>query len=55
MNCFICNGEVIWGNDFDAEDVYPDSEYLIMSNYSCSKCNADYEVMHGKKKEDEVE
>ena len=22
MKCFICNGDVLWGNDFDAEDAY---------------------------------
>ena len=51
MKCFICNSKVIWGNDFDAEDVYPDSEFLFMSNYSCTICNAEYEVMHSKKEE----
>ena len=49
MNCYICSGDVIWGNDFDAGDVYPDSEYLIMSNYNCTNCNATYEILHGEK------
>mgnify|MGYP000294565077 FL=1 len=49
MKCFICNGDVLWGNDFDAEDVYDNDEYLFVSNYSCKDCNASYEVCHGKK------
>jgi|TARA_A200000159_G_scaffold30131_1_gene26697 hypothetical protein len=53
MKCFICNGDVLWGNDFDAEDVYDNDEYLFVSNYSCKNCNASYEVCHGKKENEQ--
>ncbi len=53
MNCFICGEEVIWGNDFDAEDVVGESDYLIVSNYSCPECEAFYEVSHSKRSEDD--
>lgn len=43
MKCFICNGEVIWGGDFDNED-YGLEGSGIVSNYTCSKCQAYYEV-----------
>tara|TARA_Y100001938_G_scaffold142844_1_gene214740 strand:+ start:1523 stop:1687 length:165 start_codon:yes stop_codon:yes gene_type:complete len=49
MKCFYCGNEVRWNNDFDAEDISPDSEYLIISMYSCDKCDAWYEVSHSKK------
>ena len=51
MKCFYCNEEVRWNNDFDTEDIYPDSDHLIVSMYSCDKCNAWYEVFHEKKKD----
>ena len=31
MKCFYCNAEVRWNNDFDAEDVNSESEYIIVS------------------------
>jgi|DEB0MinimDraft_12_1074336.scaffolds.fasta_scaffold108576_2 hypothetical protein len=51
MKCFYCLTPVIWGNDFDTEEVYGESNYLFTSNYSCpnSKCEAMYEVLHEKK------
>ena len=49
MKCFVCDSNVYWGNDFDAEDVYDDVDFAFVSNYSCSGCNATYEVCHGKK------
>ena len=52
--CFHCGEDLIWQNDYDCEDVSPDSEYLIVSMYQCSQkeCNAWYEVYHGKVEED---
>lgn len=50
--CFSCNTELIWQNDYDGEDVAPDTNYLIVSMYECPQCNAWYEVYHGKKEED---
>ena len=52
MKCFFCNTEVRWNNDFDAEDVNPESEHNIISYYECDKCKAWYEVYTDKKKKD---
>jgi hypothetical protein len=49
MKCFYCDHEVRWNNDFDAEDLYPESEHLIVSMYQCDNCSAWYEVSHTKK------
>ena len=51
MKCFYCNSEVRWNNDYDTEDIFPDSEHLIVSMYNCDKCGAWYEVFHEKKGE----
>ena len=51
MKCFYCNAEVIWQNDYDAEDVTPESEYTIISMYDCKECNTWYEVYSHKKEE----
>ena len=50
--CFSCQTELIWQNDYDGEDVVPDTNYLIVSMYECPQCNAWYEVYHGKREED---
>ena len=52
MKCFFCNTEVRWNNDFDAEDVNPESEHNIISYYECHKCKAWYEVYTDKKKKE---
>lgn len=44
MKCFICEGEIIWGADLDAEH----EEFLLETNYSCQDCGAIYFVLHGK-------
>ena len=41
MNCCYCKAELVWGGDHDAED---DSEYSIITNFSCKKCNCYVEV-----------
>ena len=41
MNCWHCNSEVIWGGDHDYEDYGMEGEGIV-SNLSCSKCDADY-------------
>jgi hypothetical protein len=44
--CWYCqDGILIWGADHDAED----EEHLIVTNLSCSSCNAYYEVSWGEK------
>tara|TARA_R110002020_G_scaffold229543_1_gene440325 strand:+ start:1286 stop:1444 length:159 start_codon:yes stop_codon:yes gene_type:complete len=42
MNCWHCNEKVIWGGDFDYEDYGMEGEGIV-SNFSCSKCEATYE------------
>ena len=49
MKCFYCNSEVRWNNDYDTEDIYPDSEHTIVSIYNCDECDTWYEVFHEKK------
>ena len=42
--CWHCeDGILIWGGDHDAEN----DEHLIVTNLSCSKCNALYLVYWG--------
>ena len=41
MNCWHCNSEVIWGGDHTYEDYGKEGEGIV-SNLSCSKCNAFY-------------
>ena len=51
FKCFHCSEDLIWQNDFDTEDTYPDSEYQIVSMYQCNnkECEAWYEVYTHKK------
>ena len=53
MKCFYCNAGVRWNNDYDTEDIYPDSKHLIVSMYQCDNCSAWYEVFHEKKEQDD--
>ena len=46
MKCWHCNEELIWGGDHDTDD---DSEYLIVKNLSCQKCNAFVLVYYGER------
>lgn len=50
--CFVCNTEVIWQNDFDAEDVGY-TEPGIIQYFTCPKCGAEYEVFEPFEKEEE--
>lgn len=47
--CFSCGEDLIWQNDYDTEDVAPDTEYSIVSMYQCpnEECKAWYEMYHG--------
>jgi len=49
MKCFYCGKKVIWQNDYDTEDIDPDSNHNIVSMYDCKNCNTWYEVFHDKK------
>ena len=51
MNCYTCiNEELIWGGDHDSEN----SEYSIITNLSCPKCNAYVEVHWGTQDREEI-
>lgn len=41
--CFFCDTEVIWQNDFDAAD-YGYEDDGIVGVYVCPECGAEYEV-----------
>ena len=41
MKCWHCNSEVIWGGDHSYEDYGREGDGIV-SNLSCSKCNAFY-------------
>ena len=53
MKCFYCNAEVRWNNDYDTEDIYPESKHIIVSMYNCDECDTWYEVFHQKKKNED--
>ena len=48
MNCWQCGTELIWGADFDMEDLNDgeESEYDFWSSFTCPKCEAYVEVVH---------
>jgi hypothetical protein len=51
MNCWSCNGELIWNCDYDADEGSP---YLIETVLTCRECDALVNVWHGKN-EDYIE
>lgn len=42
MKCYHCNSNLIWGADHDIEE--EDVEYAMVTNLSCSECDAFVEV-----------
>ena len=51
MNCWHCNTELIWGADFDMEDINDgeESEYDFYSTFTCPKCESYVEVYYPNK------
>ena len=45
MNCWHCGTELIWGGDHDLDD-FEDTEYDIITNLTCPKCESYVEVYH---------
>ena len=41
MICYWCDAELIWGGDQDTED---NTEYSVITNLTCPKCNSYVEV-----------
>ena len=52
MKCWHCNSEVIWGGDHDYEDYGMEGKGIV-SNLSCSECNAFYLCYLGEDDEQE--
>ena len=43
MKCWHCGSDFIWGGDFDFEDYGHEGDGIV-SNFSCSNCQATAEV-----------
>lgn len=43
MKCWHCNSKLIWGSDFNFADYGMEGDGIV-TNLSCSKCEAVYEV-----------
>ena len=48
MNCYHCNGELIWGGDHDIDD---SEDYCMITNLTCPTCKTYLEVFLPKDKE----
>ena len=48
FTCWHCGNELIWGADFDMEDVNDgeESDYDFYSTFTCSVCESYVEVFH---------
>ena len=46
MKCYNCGSVVIWGGDHTFEDYGLNGEGIV-TNLSCSKCNAEYLIYLG--------
>jgi len=49
MKCYCCDENLIWGGDENCDD---DDNFEIMTNLSCSKCEA-FVIVYWQKKEEE--
>jgi len=48
-NCLICNaGDLIWNSDDAVYEPTDEFDYSTVSFYTCSVCNAYYEIYHGR-------
>ena len=47
MNCWHCGTELIWGADFDMEDINDgeESDYDFWSSFTCPKCQSYVEAL----------
>jgi len=50
MKCYNCGTELIWGGDHDCEE---HEDHAIVTNLSCSECDAFHLVYWGHKGEEE--
>ena len=48
MQCYLCEAEVYWNGDDDYE--IDENTSSILSNYTCSACEAFIEVYHPEEK-----
>lgn len=47
MKCPFCKGDMIWGSDANASDIcddYSETDTAVVSYYTCSRCERDYEI-----------
>jgi len=51
MNCWFCQGDMIWGSDFDYEDYGLEGEGIV-TNLTCSECGA-FAEYYSKPEDDE--
>jgi len=51
MNCWHCNTELIWGNDFDID--HENENYSMMTALHCPNCGCDVEVWYPKENEND--
>ena len=54
MKCYSCAAELIWGCDFDIDPEFEEDSHTIMTELSCSECNAFVIVYWGDKEDNEV-
>ena len=51
MNCWSCNTELIWNNDFDLED--KNKDFKILTILTCPKCESMVECYHERKEQED--
>tara|TARA_R100001443_G_scaffold859_6_gene3428 strand:+ start:3171 stop:3335 length:165 start_codon:yes stop_codon:yes gene_type:complete len=52
MNCWFCQGEMIWGADFSYEDYCLEGDGIV-ATFTCSECEAFAEFYTKPEEEDE--
>jgi hypothetical protein len=52
MKCWHCRGKVIWGGDHTYEDYGMEGDGIV-TNMSCSTCNAEYLIYLGENNDKE--
>ena len=48
MKCWRDGTEMIWGGDHDIDEEEIDSDFLIVSNFRCPRCESTAEFYHSK-------
>ena len=56
MKCYLCDTELIWGGDQDCDDDSMNTDFPVVTNFSCPNCGAVVVLYHpedGSKREDD--